>query len=77
VTIYYTAGGKFVVAEVYDANHLDRPSRDAAAFVEAKELVAWLRSSEDGKLSEVALLALGNAAAIDDQIASAFVENVD
>jgi hypothetical protein len=77
VTIYYTAAGKFVVEEVFDANHLDRPSRHAAAFAEAKDVVAWLRNTEDKQLSDVAVRALGDAAMNDEQVEAAFGEDVD
>jgi hypothetical protein len=77
VTIFTTARKKFVVVQVFDWSWRERPRRDAAAFAEAKDVVDWLRSEEDGKLSEVAQRALGEAAAVDDRLAAAFGEDVD
>jgi len=77
VTIYRSKGGKYIAEKIFDANHLDRPERNAASFADAKSVVDWLRHPETHELRKLAIQALSAAASVDDGMDAAFGEDID
>ena len=77
VTIYRSKGGKYIAEKIFDANHLDRPERNAASFSDAKSVVDWLRPPETHVLTKLAIPALSAAASVDDGMDATFGEDID
>ena len=76
VILYRSTGGKLIGSTFFDANFMKQPTCKAEVFDSANALIAWLRDEESNKLSPLAMEALRDAAAQDEEIAATFGETI-
>ncbi len=78
VTIYRTAGGRYVVGvRAWTAWQDERDSHRAGVCEDAAQVLAWLRQDAGGILGQASKDALEDAAQHDEELAAVLVERVD
>ena len=76
VELYRTASGKFVVRAYFDSAYLKHAKHNAERFDTVAEAITWLRDPNTGKLGVAAQDALTDAAKHDEDVLTAYGEDV-